>query len=173
MERVLFDSFNQSRFFLACFFNSSISNLSLSNWKKKEITIIIKSHVPFVIEVVLKAFSSFFKLPCLEQLQSQIEHSYRSFLWSANEGKKPSEWQCEHCNKGFDGEENFKRYIKLVHEGKKPYECEQCQKDLIKKKTSKDILNISTLDFWSFLLHQILYSNVHMYKVPLLHEPIQ
>ena len=29
---------------------------------------------------------------------------------------------------GFDKEENFKRHIEMVHEAKKPYECEHCHK---------------------------------------------
>ena len=32
----------------------------------------------------------------------------------------------KNCHKGFDEEQNFKKHIESVHEGKKPYECDIC-----------------------------------------------
>ena len=42
---------------------------------------------------------------------------------------------------GFDEEENFKRHIELVHEAKKPYECEHCHKVFDEEQNSKVTLN--------------------------------
>ena len=51
--------------------------------------------------------------------------------------------KCEHCHKGFDEEENFKRHIELVHEVKKPYKREHCQKGFDEEENFKRHNSIS------------------------------